>query len=194
MRNRWKILLIICLIAGLSVLHYRPIMEAYDNFVDDQADPSYNGPEVYPRYDGGVFEFSVSKEFPLSKIIMIKNSTSRNFTKIAPLYIESSWESSIGGKDWWLVEEVDYGPDIYEEVDYYIEWWILNYTIRIEDWVWKYWNGTHWVEEYAWFYEYNWELVVEISMWDFPWDYSNKNGLFNEQYNITLYADWYGYI
>jgi hypothetical protein len=194
MRNRWKILLVLSLVIGISVVCYNPVMETYDDFIDDRADPSYNGPDCYPRYDGGVFEFSVDKEFPCSKLIMIKNSTNRNFTKTGFLYTESNWRSSIGGKNWWLVAEVKYGPDIYEKVEYYIEWWILNYTIRVEDWVWTYYNGTHWIEEYAWFYEYSWELIIELSMWDFPWDYSNESGLFNEQYNITLYADWYGYI
>jgi hypothetical protein len=192
MRNRWKILLILCLIVGVSVACYQPAMESYDDFVDDWADPSYNGPDCWPRYTGGVYEFSVDKEFPPLKIVMIKNSTSRNSTKTGFLYIKSNWASSVGGKDWWLVEEVDYGPDIYEKVEYYMEWWILNYTIHIEDWQWTIWNGTHSIEEYAWFYDFHdWELVAELSMWDFPW---NESGLFNEQYNVTLYVDWYGYI
>lgn len=195
MRNRWKVLLIVCLIVGISVICYQPAMETYDDFVDDWADPSYNGPDYWPRYDGGVYEFSVDKEFPCSKITMIKNSTSRNFTNTGYLYTSRNWASSIGGKDWWLVEEVNYGPDIYEKVEYYIEWWILNYTIHVEDSMWEYYNGTDWVEEYAWFYDFHdWELVVELSMWDFPWDFPDESGLYNEQYNITLYADWYGYI
>ena len=189
MRKRWIVLAIILLILG--IIFYHPFMEAYDNYVDKWADPSYNGPNVFPRYKGGWFEYYTNSNFPYSKLVMIKNSTSRNYTKTAFLSTEITIESGIGGKDYWLVEEIKYAPNIYEKVEYYIEWWILNYTIYIEEEGWLHWNGTDWIEGPVEFYKWHdWECVANLSMWDFPFD----DGLFNKQYNLTLHANWFGYI
>jgi len=188
--NRKKVLVLILMLTTSSIVLIPPALQVYDEIADEWADPSYNGPGYYPRYSGGAMYFYVDIEFPESKITMIKNSTNRNYTKDARLTTyDSNWEASIGGKYWWKVKDVPIGPDIYERWDIYIEWWVANYTIEVYDWTWGTWNGTHWVEEYAWSYEFQGFVLAYSGSSD--WD---NNSVRSYELNITLMARWWGFI
>jgi len=186
MRKRFvlAVILVVCILTSPLWLN------SYNDIADEYADPSYNGPDVSPLYSGGYFLFHVSAEFPQSYLVMTKYSDNRSLVIQESLSTnEWDWKCSIGGKYWWKVQDVPLGPDIYEKWKINIDWWVRNYTLVVHDWTWTFWNGTHWVEEFAWDYEHVGDVLVYSG--SVSWE-NYTITLFG--YNLTLQAEWRGYI
>lgn len=186
MKRRYKIAIFFAIIIILSPIW----LSSYNEIADEYADPSYNPGVVSPVYSGGYFLFHVNAEFPESYLIMTKYSDNRTLVIEEPLRSDEwNWECSIGGKYWWKVQEVPLGPDIYEKWKINIEWWVRNYTLVVYDWTWTVYNGTHWIEEVAWDYEY----VNDVLVYNGSISWENYTiTLFD--YSLTLQAEWRGYI
>ena len=144
-----------------------PALTAYDDLVDQWADPSWMGYGTSPAYAGGRCFFYVGCEYPPSWITMIMNSTSRQWVGHARLTTDdNNYNACAGGKSWWLVERVPYGPDRYEKWRLYAEWWVCNLTDPSHSRVMVYSGPVNWSED----------------------------GLHCEWANLTLYYRWWGFI
>ena len=124
-----------------------------ETWKQDEIDGKHDPIEIESYYS-----FHVDKEFPLTQLIIIEDGVKR----VVGLDTESNEISAVGSSC-------------------YLEWLVLNYTIDIQDWTWEYWNGTHWIEEYAWFINYtNWISVYEGSL---------INHYHSDNFNITLLSE-----
>lgn len=163
-------IIIIAFSVSLLLIMTPGLMKWYDDNCDETwGNPNWMGPDVSsPTYAGGYWTFHVDKLWPSSELIVIANSTSANQTYAIPLQI-TDWRSSVGGTEYWVVEK-RFGPDRYEYVNYFGKWWIFNTTSKQPMCMW---TGR---------------------LWDIAWPYASADGLFCNDFNLTLYASWHGWI
>ena len=187
MDTKRKAIVVICLVVFILWL---PTLDVVDDEIDRWADASYNSGVISPSYSGGWYEFYVSSDETPSEIVMIKNSTSREIVRTVALHDGVTTKSSMGGKTWWCVQDINYVPDIYERVSYYIQWYVYNVTRVYESWTWLEYNGTDWIEAQAYSYEYEKLLYLNTKLPAGFGEYTINEVVFNQ----TLYIDWFGFI
>jgi len=148
----------------LLILVFSPQgIQMYDEFADQMADPGYLG-EGSPVYVGGWYDFSVSADYPKTKVVVNFNTSVHDYNKT--FYPDSDdWPEGFSCRAYWSVNE-RIGPDEFERVRISMYWFVPRFD----------------VEEVPF-----WELVVYDSWLSEPEYYDPVS-------DLTLYFDWHGWI
>ena len=156
-------------------------IEMYDEYADQMVNPGYLGLGS-PEYCGGWYEFSVSADWPGTKVIVNFHTSVHDFNET--YYPDSDqWGEGFSSAEYWSVRK-QIGPDVYERVIISMWWFVPRFEIVNE----AYWNGTDYVETGNQYLEFtSLELVVYDSWLSEPEYYDPVS-------NLTLYFDWHGWI
>ena len=98
-----------------------------DEFADQMADPGFTGLGS-PEYLGGRYGFSVSEDYPKTKVIVNFKTSVHNYNRtIYPTTDE--WPEGFSCRHYWSVNR-RFGPDVFEPVTISMYWFVLrNFTI-----------------------------------------------------------------
>jgi len=165
-------------IVVLALVYSIPFMiKGYDLYMDEfHANPGYNPFVGSPQYMGAFYWFSIDTGIPQT-LIVVNFQTSRDDFNESYCLTSDEWDSHFSCGEYWLIERVYPGPDIYECVRITLYWFVPRFVVITDNYGITYWD----------FEGLELALVLE-NVWTSTHHYEC------ELYNLTLEVSAHGWI